>query len=93
MTAFAAFWTASRAEEGSSLPLLLWRESAAQHFAGPRGGNYDPSMARGPRAMAHALGARAAAALSQRPLTEATRTAPPRTCLCVAGLDWLRRGQ
>ena len=29
--------------QGGELPLLLWRESSAQHFSGPRGGNYDPS--------------------------------------------------
>lgn len=28
--------------QGASLPLLLWRESGAQHFEGPRGGNFDP---------------------------------------------------
>lgn len=43
VTNFSRFWRRARDVEGRALPLLLWRESAAQHFDGPRGGNFDPT--------------------------------------------------
>lgn len=41
---FLKFWLRSVEEEGpGALPQLMWREATAQHFEGPRGGNYVPN--------------------------------------------------